>query len=124
MLFRSAQIKYALGISGVHSVEHAWWCAENKEKGMKGSQEDLLIVRKDQVINLCEIKYALSEYTVTGKDIENIRNKINDVRIATNTRYAIYPTLITTFGMTDNSYSGEIQSVITADALFEKQASI
>ncbi len=36
----------------------------------------------------------------------------------TKTKYVIHSTLITTYGISDNSYSGEIQSVITAEDLF------
>lgn len=31
---------------------------------------------------------------------------------------AIYPTLITTYGLVENSYSQEVQSVVTMDDLF------
>ena len=114
-----AQIKQKLGISGVFTDINSWYCKTDKEKGIKGAQIDLLIVRKDQVINLCEMKYSGSEYTVSGEDDESIRNKIADLIKVTGTKYAIYPTLITTYGMVDNSYAGIIQSVITLDDLFE-----
>ena len=114
-----AQIKQKLGISGVFTDINSWYCKTDKEKGIKGAQIDLLIVRKDQVINLCEMKYSRSEYTVSGEDDESIRNKIADLIKVTGTKYAIYPTLITTYGMVDNSYAGIIQSVITMDDLFE-----
>ena len=34
------------------------------------------------------------------------------------TKYAIHPTLITTYGVEENAYSGEIQAIITSEALF------
>ena len=74
--------------------------------------------REDQVINLCEMKYSGSEYTVTEKVDRSIRNKINDLVLSTGTKYAIYPTLITTYGLVGNSYAENIQSVITLDDLF------
>ena len=52
------QIKKKLGISGVYTQEHSWRCDANPDHGVFGSQIDLLIVRKDQVINLCEMKYS------------------------------------------------------------------
>lgn len=85
---------------------------------MFGSQIDMLIVRKDQVINLCEMKYSQSEYTITEKVDRNIRNKISDLITISGTKYAIYPTIITTYGLVENSYSQEVQSVVTMDDLF------
>ena len=114
------QIKQKLGISGVYTDINSWYCKGNKEKGIKGAQIDLLIVRKDQVINLCEMKYAASEYSLSGEDDESMRNKISDLVNATKTKYAVFPTLITTYGLVDNSYSGNIQAVITMDDLFSR----
>ncbi len=112
------QIKMKLGISGVFTEVNSWYCKADPDKGVFGSQIDLLIIRKDQVINLCEMKYSGSEYTLTEKVDKNIRNKINDLVLLTGTKYAIYPTLITTYGLVRNSYAENIQSVITLDDLF------
>lgn len=112
------QLKIKLGISGIQTEINSWFCKADIEKGIKGSQIDLLIIRKDMVINLCEIKYSNSDYTITHKTNQDIQNKINDLQMVTKTRYAIYPTLITTYGLVENSYSGNIQSVIYMDDLF------
>ncbi|MGN0336798.1 MAG: ATP-binding protein [Lachnospiraceae bacterium] len=112
------QIKMKLGISGVLTEVNSWYCKADPDKGIFGSQIDLLITRKDQVINLCEMKYSGSEYTITEKVDRSIRNKINDLVLKTGTKYAIYPTLITTYGMVDNSYAKNVQSVIVLDDLF------
>ncbi len=114
-----AQIKNKLGISGVLTEINSWYCKADPDRGVFGSQIDMLITRKDQVINLCEMKYSGSEYTITEKVDKSIRNKINDLRVLTNTKYAIYPTIITTYGLVNNSYSDSIQSVITLDDLFQ-----
>ena len=84
-----------------------------------GSQIDLLIVRKDQVINVCEMKYSESEYLVDAQFDRDQKRKISDFIKKTGTKYAIHSTLITTYGVVSNSYSQEIQSVITADDLFK-----
>lgn len=112
------QIKVKLGISGVLTEVNSWYCKADLDNGVFGSQIDMLIVRKDQVINLCEIKYSQSEYTITEKVDRNIRNKINDLITVSGTKYAIYPTIITTYGLVENSYSQEVQSVVTMDDLF------
>jgi len=112
------QMKQKLGISGVQTEVNSWYCKADEAKGIKGSQIDLLIVRKDQVINLCEMKYSNSDYIVSADVDSDIRAKIQDFQKATKTKYAIYPTLVTTYGMVNNSYSGNIQAVITLDDLF------
>ena len=112
------QIKKKLGISGVLTDVNSWYCKADKDRGLFGSQIDLLLIRRDQVINLCEIKYSDSEIAISEKFDRSIRNKISDLQNATNTKYAIFPTLITTFGMVDNSYASGVQSVVTMEDLF------
>lgn len=113
------QIKEKLGISGVLSETKSWYCNKDDDKGIFGSQIDMLIIRKDNVINLCEMKYSDVEYTITKKVDESLRNKISDFKNATNTKYAIHPILITTYGLVNNKYSSNIQAVITLNDLFK-----
>jgi len=117
-LLHIAQIKKALGISGVETSVNAWQCKGDLENGIYGSQIDLLIARKDQVINVCEMKFSEAEYKVDAKFDTAMRHKISDFVSLTKTKYAIYPTLITTYGVLPTSYAGNIQSIITADDLF------
>lgn len=117
-LQHTAQIKSKLGISGVLTEVHSWYCRADEDKGLFGSQADLLIVRRDQVINVCELKYASADYAFAKKDDEAMRRKISDIQTATGTRYAIHPTLVTTYGMRKSQYWGTVQAVIVADDLF------
>jgi len=113
------QILDALGISGVSTDACSWRCKANPEEGINGSQIDLLIVRRDRVVNLCEMKFSESEYAVSKAYEENLRHKINDFINVSKTRYSIHMTLITTYGLKHNMYSGRIQSLITANDLFK-----
>ena len=113
------QIRKKLGITGVQIDVNSWYCKADKENGIKGAQIDMLIVRRDQIINLCEMKYSGSEFTITEATDSDIRNKIEIFKMTTGSKYAIFPTLITTYGLVDNQYSGNIQSVITLDDLFD-----
>ena len=113
-----SQMKQALGISGVLSEACSWTCREDAANGIHGTQIDLMIVRKDQVINLCEMKYAGKEFAVTEKVDEEIRRKAASFAAVTGTRYAIHPTLVTPYGLAEGSYAGTIQNVLTADDLF------
>lgn len=112
------QIKRKLGISGILSDVSSLYCRSNPEKGIAGSQIDLLIDRKDQVINLCEMKYSNVEYTLTEMEDRKIKTRINDLILYSGTKSAVFPTLITTYGLVENSYSGNIQSIVTMDDLF------
>lgn len=118
-LMHIGQIKNKLGILGVLTDTNSWYCQKNLEEGVHGSQIDLLIVRKDQVINLCEMKYSNSDYAITENFDISMRNKISDLQVVTKTKYAIYPTLITIYGLESNMYYSTIQSVVVLDDLFK-----
>lgn len=114
-----AQMKAALGISGVYTEVNTWQCQPDPENGIYGSQIDLLIVRKDQIINLCEMKYSEDDYMVDAAFDKSQRRRISDFRKKTGTKHAIHSTLVTTYGVVENAYAGELQSVITAEDLFQ-----
>ncbi|MCR5322162.1 MAG: ATP-binding protein [Lachnospiraceae bacterium] len=114
------EMKTGLGISGVLTEVHSWANRGDKLSGVKGTQIDMVIVRNDRIINLCEMKYSINEYSYTGKDDESLRNKIVSLKTVTKTKYSIHPVLVTTYGLKNGMYSGKIQAVITADDLFKK----
>jgi len=111
-LHHIGQIKKALGISGVQTSVYSWY--SNK------AQVDLVIDRKDQTINLCEMKFSIDKYTITKKYEENLRNKIGAFREATKTRKAIFLTMITTHGLTENKYQHVPQNKLAMEDLFSK----
>ena len=110
------QIKVALGIAGVLSNVYSW--RKEADETSDGAQVDLLIDRKDQVINLCEMKYSLSEYAIDAEYEQKLRNKKSAFIDATNTRKAVHLTMVTTFGIKANAHSGIVQNEITLDDLF------
>lgn len=112
------QILKGLGISGVSTDVCSWYCKADEGKGIAGSQVDLMIVRKDRVVNLCEMKYSISEYSISKEYDKKLRNKISDFKIMAKTQMATHMTLVTTYGLKQGMYSGRIQSVITAEDLF------
>lgn len=115
------EIKQSLGISGILSRVNSWYCSADADKGIFGSQIDLLIVRNDRVINLCEMKYSGAEYIMSEKVEQAMRRKAHDLASVTGTKYAIYPTLITTYGLVENSHSGSLQAVVTMNDLFNNR---
>ena len=110
------QIKAALGIAGVLSNVYSW--RKEADETSDGAQIDLLIDRKDQVINLCEMKYSLSEYAIDAEYEQKLRNKKSAFIDATNTRKAVHLTMVTTFGIKSNAHSGIVQNEITLEDLF------
>ena len=110
------QIKAALGIAGVLSNVYSW--RKETDETSDGAQIDLLIDRKDQVINLCEMKYSLSEYVIDAEYEQKLRNKKSAFINATNTRKAVHLTMVTTFGIKANAHSGIVQNEITLEDLF------
>ena len=112
------QIKAALGVAGVQANVCAWSCKRDEELGIHGSRIDLLIDRRDQVINVCEMKYSADDYAPTRADDEAMRHKLSDFRTLAGTRSALHPTLVTPYGLQRNLHAGTFQAVVTGDDLF------
>lgn len=109
------QIKHVLGIDRIATEYYSWRSKDSTE----GTQIDLLIERADRVINLCEVKYSTSPYTITKEEDMKLRIRMSDFVSETGTKYAIFPTLITTYGVRQNAYVGLVQSEVVLDDLFE-----
>ncbi len=112
------QIKTRLGISGIQSDVCSWYSPATEEH--EGGQIDLVIDRKDQIINLCEMKYSAEEYEITKKYDDQMRKRRELFRKETKTRKGLHLTMVTTYGLKQNAYSGSIQREIILDDLFIK----
>jgi AAA+ ATPase superfamily predicted ATPase len=115
-----------LGVSGIIASCYSWKNGKT-EKGCQKSGEgvtgkcaqiDLLIDRNDGVINICECKFSNDEFVIDKAVSEDLRNKISTFRRETKTRKACHLTMITTFGVKQNKYSGMVQSQVTLEDLF------
>ena len=113
------QIKKALGIESVVTEAYSW---RSKEAEVS-AQIDLLIERADKMINLCEIKYSETEYTLSQEEFMKINRRVESFRSATKTLYGIVPTLITTFGLSKGMYADSIHASATLDDLFQELSS-
>ncbi len=110
-LHHITQIKKALGISGIQTAVSTW--------RSKTAQIDLVIDRKDQVINLCEMKFSINPFTIDKKYAANLRNKMGSFREETQTDKALFLTFISTYGLQENQYSGMVRNSLEMDILFE-----
>lgn len=110
-----AQIKKALGISGVITTHSAW---SKRFDDTEGTQIDLLIMRNDNVVNMCEIKYYGAEFRVSKEYYRVLLQRQEILAKEISPKIAIHSTLITTFGLSYNEYSGIFTNVIILDDLF------
>ncbi len=114
-LAHTEQIKKALGISGISTEESAWRSTQPKD----GAQIDLVIDRRDGVINLCEMKFSAEKFIIDKKYDTELRNKIGAFKSETHTRKTIFLTMVTTFGLKANTYSLNVPNDLKMDILFE-----
>lgn len=114
------QIKKALGISGVYT-EQSTWRYVAKTPDDDGAQIDLLLDRKDNCINLIEIKFSGDVFTVDKDYAATLRTKRRVFMEKTATRKSVFFTLLSTFGAkTNEHYLGTIQNQLMMEALFEQ----
>ncbi|MDR1792910.1 MAG: ATP-binding protein [Bacteroidales bacterium] len=111
-----SEIKRTLGISGVQSGVSAW--ATDKTDNYDGCQIDLLIDRKDGVINICEMKFSNSPFIISKAYEANLRNKLAAFEYVSKTKKALHLTFITTFGVVHNKRYSIVQKEITLDDIF------
>jgi AAA+ ATPase superfamily predicted ATPase len=112
------QIKKALGISGVYVETSSFLFKGNDTE--KGIQVDLLLDRKDQIINLFEIKFYNEIWQLDKAEATLLREKIAIFKRVTKTKKHIFLTVLATFGMRPNANSlGLVDRVIDLEALFE-----
>lgn len=80
---------------------------------------DLVLERADQCINLIEMKYYGDTFTITKDYAELLRRKKQRFIEHNGLRKAVFLTLLTTYGATENSYYHElVTNQIHLDDLF------
>ena len=111
------QIKRALGISGISSTQSAW---RNQAEGDRGTQIDLVISRKDHIVDMCEMKFYSSVFSVDKKYDLLIRHRRSVLGTVIPKKSAVHSVLITTYGIKENEYRWVFDNVITMDDLFSE----
>lgn len=111
-------IKEKLGIAGVETSVCSWTQKADSTKALAGAQIDLILDRRDQIINLCEIKYSLHPFEITPDYLRKIMERRELFRQATATQKALHLTFITSNGIKPNAQADLIQSQVTLDDLF------
>jgi uncharacterized protein len=116
-LLHISQIKAALSIKGM-ATSVSSFIAKPKHN-IPGAQIDLLIDRKDNCINVCEMKYATNKYLLTKSDIKSIDEKKQVLMHHSKTKKHLYTTLITTHSIVENEHSlNGIDQIVLLEDLF------
>ena len=110
------QIRKAMGISGMLTSVCSWSCRGDGEK--RGAQVDLVIDRRDRLVDLCEIKYSTHPFKVTLATNDELRRKRWRFAEETKTRRGLRTVLIAAEGVADGSYRGEFHTLVTGNDLF------
>ena len=116
------QIKERLHIDTIGTAISSWRQTADRTSGQEGAQIDMIIERADRIIHLCEMKYSISQYTLTDKYEETVRNRAAIFQAATATTKAVVHTFVTTFGVKDGKHKSIVHSEVTMDDLFTQTA--
>lgn len=109
-----SNIKKILGINGVQTRGYSWRSKNSNPR----SQIDLIIQRKDNVINICKMKYSLGDYRITKEYNENLKNKIQSFIDEIKPKEQLILTFITSNSLINNEYSDIVTTRITSEELF------
>lgn len=99
-------IKRVLGIAAVYTEISSMRVPATD--GVPGFQIDLLIDRKDDSINLCEIKFHCGPFTITPAYYQQLIEKRQRFIDYTGTKKQVFLTFITNFGVTPNTYAQDV----------------
>ena len=114
-MLHTSQIKKALDILGVQASVSSW----SGKTENNGSQIDLLIDQRDQVITVCQIKFSTAPYEVSKKYAEEVQAKVKIFREVTKTNKSIFLTFISTFGLKEGNFKRDfVQNDLTMSDLF------
>jgi len=113
-----AQIKQALGISGVSTEVYSWHASAKGDED--GAQIDLLLDRNDGIVNVCEMKWSAEPFSLDKDELARLVHRVEAFRQASKTRKSLHLTLVTAAGLKHNEYYGRIQSEVTLDDLFRQ----
>jgi uncharacterized protein len=111
----TSQLKKAMSIAGIYT-EISFWRYKDENYG---TQIDLLIDRKDNVINICEMKFSESEFVIDKQYAQNIQKKLSIFREITQTKKTLFFTVVSTYGFKENEHKNRwVAQELTMNDLF------
>ena len=120
-----SQIKQALHIDYIATKFYSWrGKGTETESGQnhdqpKKPQIDMILERADNIINIMEMKYSEAEYTLDKEENNKLRRRIEAFRKETGAKEALWPALVTTYGLANGIHSSTFIATITMDDLFK-----
>lgn len=113
-----SNIKKALGISAIYTEAASFYFAGNED--ISGFQIDLLIDRKDHIINVCELKFHSASIVMTKTMANALREKLARFQSLSKTQKQVSLIMVTAFGLKQNEHSlGLVEKSISLPAFFK-----
>ena len=81
-------------------------------------EHDLLIDRRDGIINICEMKFTESPFALDAAYEQHLRHRIDVFRQETGTKKAVHLTMVSASGLVNNAYADVAQQVLDENDLF------
>ena len=115
-LWHVPQMLRALGVWGVSVGAYSW----RSKKSDPGAQIDLLLDRRDGIVNICEMKWVGSgePYRIDKEYGHKLLQKRDVFAAESGTQKALHLTMVTPNGVARNAYWNDIAAEITAEDLF------
>lgn len=113
-MFHFRQITRALGVSGIHTEFYSWRSKESDPR----VQIDMVIDRKDGIVNICEMKYSRMPYVMTAKEADKIRLREETFVMENQDKQWTQVVVIAAKGLMQNAHSDVAVKVLTLDDLF------
>ena len=111
----ASQIKQALRLDRIATKVYSWRGKSGKPK----AQIDMILERADGIINIFEMKYSDTEYLLDKEEKEKLRTRITRFCKETEAKEALWPTLVTTYGLKKGIHSDTFVATLTMDDLFQ-----
>jgi hypothetical protein len=116
-LLHIPEIKDCLGILGVSTDTRLW---RNTDPGSK-LQIDLVLDRKDGIINLCEMKYSIGEFEINKAYAEKLTHRRQVFIEQVRPKKAVHLVMVTASGLKQNAHSHIVQSSVSLDDLWTRR---
>ena len=108
------QIKQALRLDRIATKCYSWRSKGTNPK----AQIDMVLERADGIINIFEMKYSEDNYSLDKEEDDKLRDRISRFRKETEAKEALWPTLVTTYGLKGGVHSATFVNNLTMDDLF------
>ncbi len=112
------QLKKKLSITGIYAEASSYFNRGSAD--LSGVQIDLVLDRRDQVINLFEMKFYTTAWTITKAESNELLEKIALFKAHTKTTKQVFLTVVSAMGLNRNENSlAVVDNDVRLDDLFE-----